>query len=384
MTAFRRVDKKGKVVYIEPKIDGIGRLPRMSTRQNNLQLGREMEGALKTLARTGWRDLVLELRAKKLNLYDIWHAHLAEDRETALTNLRNRHRDSPLEQECQAREKLEKDPRMVSGFQQLRLYSPKGARISWLLDPTHLTEIYERSELDGRAPNTVRRTLHRAVCDLLVRRYSRGRMLDVVAGAKVPWEDDERRFTLTPDEVTRALELAELDFRPLLALALTTGIDRGPLLAMRTRDYLPRVSQVNVPDTKNTARFRSILLGGSPVLENAIPWLDMLTHGSQPDDQLVRFSERQVRDRWEALRERLGRKELRWKDLRGVFATYFLLAGGQPAQLKAILGHKGMAMTMRYIQRLPAGNLDASEWRTVAGQVGRYRPQLVAVAGGAQ
>lgn len=48
--------------------------------------------------------------------------------------------------------------------------------------------------------------------------------------------------------------------------------------------------------------------------------------------------------------------EARWKDLRGVFATYYLQAGGEPRTLQYVLGHAAMNMTLRYLRRIPVGS----------------------------
>jgi integrase len=53
----------------------------------------------------------------------------------------------------------------------------------------------------------------------------------------------------------------------------------------------------------------------------------------------------------------IGREDVRWKDLRGVFPTYYLLAsGGDIRSLQQILGHAGPTMTIRYLRHLLAGN----------------------------
>ncbi len=48
----------------------------------------------------------------------------------------------------------------------------------------------------------------------------------------------------------------------------------------------------------------------------------------------------------------------RIKDCRGVFATYFLRAGGDPRELQRILGHARIETTLRYIKRLPIEEAD--------------------------
>jgi integrase len=216
--------------------------------------------------------------------------------------------------------------------------------------------------------NTVRRTLHRAVSDLLTRRYSRGRMLSVIADVATPGENDERTVWMSPEEIQQAIALADVTFAPVIGLAVTTGIDRGPMLLDYVRDYNEEMGLLNVRDSKTDERPRSLYLRGAPVLENAEHWLRQLIAGRDPGEKLVRLSPRQLRDRWEPIREAIGRKDIRWKDLRGGFATYYLLAGGQPRELQHILGHATMTMTTRYLRRVPPGNVE--QLRAAARQIG--------------
>lgn len=88
-----------------------------------------------------------------------------------------------------------------------------------------------------------------------------------------------------------------------------------------------------------------------------------------PSDPLVPFTNDEIRSRWEAVREKIKRPDVRWKDLRGTFATHYLSAGGDPRNLQYVLGHSGMAMTLRYLRRVPAGNRD--NLRQLAKRAGR-------------
>ena len=63
-----------------------------------------------------------------------------------------------------------------------------------------------------------------------------------------------------------------------------------------------------------------------------------------------------MRKRWAYLRREIKRPDVRVKDLRGIFATYYLTAACDPRGLQLILGHLTMAMTLRYLRRVPAGN----------------------------
>ena len=89
-------------------------------------------------------------------------------------------------------------------------------------------------------------------------------------------------------------------------------------------------------------------------------------------EPLVALTDRQIRTRWEAVREEIKRADVRWKDLRGIFATYYLQAGGDVRQLQYVLGHASMAMTMLYLRRVPPGRHESL--RIAARSVGRLEP----------
>lgn len=66
--------------------------------------------------------------------------------------------------------------------------------------------------------------------------------------------------------------------------------------------------------------------------------------------------------------------EVRWKNLRGVFATHYLTAGGDSRNLQLIMGHATLAITLRYLRRLPAGNRE--RLKELASTVGQWKGRL--------
>lgn len=372
MAAFRRPGST--VVYIGPLRAGAVDVPRTSTKQKSLAVGKRMETSLQDLAVTGWADLVRQVADRRLDLVDLYTASIEGSAE--LQRLRDMIGDTLLLDAIEGTpnrhgarvggfRKMVDDLRVLEGLDQLLALAPKGARLSWLRKPKNVTEIYRRA-MNGedrggvaRAPNSVRRSLHRAVSDLLSHEIGRGQMLAVMADAKVPSGQDERNIMLSLDEIAQLFDLADEQFLPVLGYALTTGIDRLPMLRQRVHHYDEESGQLSVPDEKAPERGRTLALRGEPVLGNAEYWLRKLVAGRRPSEPLIPVTRHQIRKRWEALRDAIGRPEVRWKDLRGIFATYYLLAGGELRELQRILGHGTMAMTLRYLNNLPAGNRKA-------------------------
>lgn len=357
--------------YLGPLKAGAVDVPRLSTKVRDKKVARAMESMLHELAVSGSDDLVRQVAEKRLSLIELYTARLKGSE--ALETLRSRANDPSLSDVVATFRPKAADPSIDTGLDQLLRYAPDGARLSWLCEPTNVTDLYARAMGDGRRANTVRRALHRAVADLLTHQIGRGAMLGVMADARVPSENDERRVLLTVDEVRKALEIADEPFRAVLGYALTTGIDRGPMLAQLIYHYDESAGTLFVPDTKAKDRERTLSLRGHPVLENAEYWLRQLVAGRKADQKLVPLTMRQIRTRWEDVRQKIGRDEVRWKDVRGIFATYYLLSGGEPRELQAIMGHSTMAMTLRYLRRLPAGNRERlKEHAKAFGMPGEY------------
>lgn len=389
MAAFRRTGTK--YYWIGPFRAGAVDVPRMTTGQASKAQAKAMEDALKNRAVTGYADLVRQVAEKTLPLVEFYTAHI--EGPEALTRLRDRGNDPLLSAVVTEYRPHAGDKRVQIGLDQLLALAPKGARLSCLQEAESLQRIYQdaiagvdRKDEEGyprrRAPNTVRRGVHRAVAELLTYKLGRGPMLAVMAEVKKPSANDERHVMLSLDEIRRALELADTEFRPVLGLALTTGIDATPLLRLRDGDYNPDEGTLRVSDTKTASRPRTLVLREEPVLENAEHWLGFLRLWvNNPSERLVPLTPRQIRSRWEALRVELGRPEVRWKDLRGVFATYYLQAGGDPRILQDVLGHATMTMTLRYLKRLPVGS--RRHISQSARSMGLPAPRLIVEKGGA-
>jgi len=362
MAAFKR---RGRRYYeIEPVLPVTGPIGRLSARWTSRRAAEAVERALHELDVTGWSDLCRAVRERRIRVMELYDAKIRG--EAALLALRERLEDVELAAVVREYRELVTDRRVREGLDQLLELAPLVAgeaaglervdslMFGWLRQPANLTRLYARA-MQTRRPNSVRRSLHRAVCELLTYRLGRGEMLRVMADVRKPGERDERTAMLTPDEIEAALRAADPEFRPVLGLAVTTGIDRGVMLALRVADYDERAGTLRVPDLKTAARPRTLVLRGEPILENAEYWLRLLVAGRRPAEPLVPLTAGQIRSRWAAVRRRIGRSDVRWKDLRGVFATWYLAAGATVRDCQYVLGHATITMSVRYERRLPGG-----------------------------
>lgn len=370
MAAFRRAGSQ--VVYIGPFTAGVVDVPRTSTKQENLEVGRRIEVAMCELAVTGWADLVERVAVRDLDLLALYTAKINGPQ--ALQELRDGKNDRLIADLVEEYRGEMSDERALTGLDQLLRLAPEAGRLSWLRVPSNLTSMYKRAvkgeDQEGkiRSPNSVKRSLHRAVSELLTHVIGRGQMLAIMDETKVPSEHDARSVMLSLEEITNALDAADEQFRPVIGYAITSMVDRTPMLGQRVHHYIEATGQLGVPDRKTSGRLRSLALRGEPVLENAEYWLRKLVAGKDPGDRLVALTAEQIKYRWESVRKVIKRTDVRWKDLRGIGATYYLLAGGDVRELQHIMGHTTPAMTIRYLRHLPAGNRAALKKmaRTVA------------------
>lgn len=355
--------------YLRPtvRLPGRGsvRLPERCSYTESKRVAGAMEQMLRDLPREGYLDLIERYEAGELDVRDLYTAK----RNGRLDELRASFTDPPLLPLLEAFEPA--DERAGHGMRRLpelieRVRAARGEtgelRLSWLLVPSNiLAVLLERRDGDGVKQNSVRRAEYRAISEFLMH-VRPDEKVGIMAAVKFSQEDDERAVWLPPEDVRTLLrETCEPLLRCAVTIVLGTGLDRSPLLRMIPRDFRDaRPPRLRVRDTKTRARRRELELG--PAVAGAIRQAIMLS-GAGPRDRIFDWTEHQLRHRFDTAVDRAGLDELlmddgtttrlRLKDLRGVFATYFLLGGGSPKDLQAILGHENIETTLRYVKRLP-------------------------------
>lgn len=127
--------------------------------------------------------------------------------------------------------------------------------------------------------------------------------------------------------------------KPLLVLALATGMRRGELLSMQWRhvDLVRRT--VFLPRTKNGSA-RTV-----PLSPKAVAQLASLP---RTDTQCLPMTGNSVRLAFERIRKRAGIVDLTFHDLRHEAVSRFIESGLSLAQVQMISGHRDLRMLMRY------------------------------------
>ncbi len=127
--------------------------------------------------------------------------------------------------------------------------------------------------------------------------------------------------------------------KPLLTLALATGMRRGEMLSMEWMHVDFKRCTAFLPRTKN-GRARTV-----PLSPTAVRVLSELPRN---DSRCVPLTGNSVRLAFERLRRRAGVDDLTFHDIRHEAISRFVESGLSLAQVQMISGHRDLRMLMRY------------------------------------
>lgn len=353
-------------------LPGYGDTGLLSTRTTSLKRAREMEAALEWLADEMAYDVLDALRPRgrgesgRLTLADVLRAR----KEGRFADLRRTLSDPPLAEAVRAFASRVTYANYKLGLRHvLRLttesggahLAPAGARLSWLTDARHLNLITAQLLAEGYKPNTIRVSVWHAVAQLLRHHYGAGRARDVMAEAQRPAAHDARDVWLTAADVHRVVSACEWEVRMALLVMAATGVDVGPLLRLRVRDFDAGARTLFVPDTKTASRRRTVDLA-APATLALVALQDGRTGVSNP---LVTLTRGQLNYRWRLARTSAGlttetgyRETVRLKDLRHTFAAHYLKGGGNIGALAGRMGHDREAQSLQYARHEASGSAD--------------------------
>ena len=156
---------------------------------------------------------------------------------------------------------------------------------------------------------------------------------------------------LSDDERTRLLATCRESQNPflyiLVVLSLSTGARQGELLGLKWGQVDIERGSIYLEQTKNGTR-RTLHLAG-----HAHELMKQHAQCQRADTQLV-FPGRDgtrpiyIKTAWQNAVKRAGIRDFRWHDQRHCAASALLQNGATLVDVKEILGHKDISMTMRY------------------------------------
>jgi integrase len=223
----------------------------------------------------------------------------------------------------------------------------------------------ERRERDGRAPATINREL------AFLRRVFNAAIASRVAetnpvrsrkqGGAFTKENNQRvRHLLPEEEAALAREIPDLADWSKLVVALHTGLRRGEQFGLRWEHVDFTTGVITIPDSKSgeprhlpmNDTVRAVLRALPSRLKS--PWVFPSDTGETPLDA-QNFVNRVFLP---ALR-RAQIDNFHWHDLRHTFASRLVMKGVDLRTVQELLGHKTLAMTLRYAHLSPGHKLDA-------------------------
>jgi integrase len=199
------------------------------------------------------------------------------------------------------------------------------------------------------APATVNREMA-ALRHLLRLAHDEWETLPSVPRIRLEMEPQGRLRWLTPEEATRLLdacgESRNADLTDLVEFAMFTGLRRGEALRL-TWNRVDRARGVIVLETTKNKRRREVPLNSraDAVLARRGPKESGWVFGTKNWDHF--------RSAWENAVERAKLSDFHYHDLRHTFASWAVQRGAKLQEVKDLLGHRSLAMVLRYSHLSP-------------------------------
>ena len=172
--------------------------------------------------------------------------------------------------------------------------------------------------------------------------------------------DNQIERILGPGEEKRLFEASAEHLRPILKVAIYTGMRRGEILGLKWDQVDFLRSQIRVERTKS-GRTRFIPINSE--LMDTLKELKKRKGGGEylfPNPESGR-SLQDVKTAFKAACRRAGIKRLRFHDLRHTFGTRLVEAGIDLITVKALMGHSTVTVTERYTHSSQVSKRDAVE-----------------------
>jgi integrase len=166
-------------------------------------------------------------------------------------------------------------------------------------------------------------------------------------GVKPPKAPPGRLRYLQPGELRLVMEYSPQWLRPIIALAVATGMRRGEILHLRWLDIDRAGGRALLPQTKNNegriVYLNRLAIQAIDSLEHKAP-ADLLFHGIEPERLSVAFTR---------LCRSLKIEDFHFHDLRHTAASWLRMKGADIHTVALVLGHKDLRMAARYSHLSP-------------------------------
>ena len=224
------------------------------------------------------------------------------------------------------------------------LLVPFGDRVIHQITARDL-EHYKNRRKDTVTPATVNRELS-CIKHMFNKAVEWGYLADNQLRSVLKFKEPPGRMRyLQNEEISRLLDYCADHLKPIVIMALNTGMRKGEILNLTWGDVNIKNRMITIKNSKNNSS-RII-----PV--NDATYKILVSLGQQLVGQYV-FSHpdgkpyRDIKDGFMAAVNRAKLSDVRFHDLRHTFASHLVMNGVPILEVQKLLGHKTLAMTMRY------------------------------------
>jgi integrase len=229
--------------------------------------------------------------------------------------------------------------------------------------PDGTTVIWEsRKEPQGNKPATINRhiaTIKHMFTKAVEWEMAEEDVLKRIRKVKLLKENNRRLRYLSVEECQALLMECDLHVRPIVTVALNTGMRKGEILGLRWEnvDLKQGFILLEQEHTKNGER-REIPINTAVrnALQGITRRLDVphVFHDSETGKPY-----QDVKKGFNGACRRAGIKDFHFHDLRHTFASHLVMAGQDLTTVKELLGHKTLTMTLRYAHLAPSHKVKA-------------------------
>lgn len=247
--------------------------------------------------------------------------------------------------------KLNKRPRVARRDQFLinRLGASFNGKYLYEITPQDI-ERYKAERIKDVAPATVNRELACLKC-MYNKAITWGKADDnPVRKVKLFRENNQRLRYLEKEEIKKLLDNAAPHLRPILIVALFTGMRKSEILGLQWKDINFEQGIIYLLQTKNGER-REVLM--SDIVKRAL-----IAVPKHPDGPYIFCNENgkpytKVTKSFDTTLKKCGIINFRFHDLRHTFASQLVMSGVDIKTVQELMGHKSIEMTLRYSHLSP-------------------------------
>lgn len=215
---------------------------------------------------------------------------------------------------------------------------------------------------DGKKPATANRlmaTLAHMFTKAVEWEMVEDEVLKRIRKVKALPENNRRLRFLSKEECAALIESCDVHLKPIVITALNTGMRKGEILGLKWENVALKngIIMLGQDQTKNSERkeipindtLRAALSGLSRRLDVSWVFYDPKTGNRHGD----------IKHSFGRACRRAEIQDFRFHDLRHTFASHLVMAGVDLFTVKELLGHKTLAMTLRYAHLAPGHKANA-------------------------